>query len=166
MVGISDSRKYGLRPTVIVPCLTWDKIRPQATTGGGGELLCNLVAVQLDDPTQVEAMRQFLTTKVDDVEIVDLKTAYEKYHDQGFEIVGVSLDGPDREEFDAQCEEKEVVWPQIWDGQGWDAELARKFYISGVPTPVLLDRDNRVVAVGGDARGEDLVEKVGELIDR
>ncbi len=77
VVGISDSRKYGLRPSVIVPCLTWDKIRPQTMTGGGGELLCNLVAVQLDDPTQVEAMRQFLATKVDDVEIVDLKTAYE-----------------------------------------------------------------------------------------
>jgi putative ABC transport system permease protein len=77
VVGISDSRKYGLRPSVVVPCITWDKIRPQAMTGEGGELLCNLVAVQLDDPTQVEAMRQLLATKVDDVQIVDLKTAYE-----------------------------------------------------------------------------------------
>jgi putative ABC transport system permease protein len=77
VVGISDSRKYGLRPSVVVPCLTWDKIRPQVMRGEGVELLCNLVAVKLDDPTQVEAMRQLLVTKVDDVEVVDLKTAYE-----------------------------------------------------------------------------------------
>jgi putative ABC transport system permease protein len=77
VVGVSDSQKYGLRPSVIVPCLTWDKVRPQAIVGTEAELLCNLVAVQLDDPMEVEAMRQALMTKVSDVDIVDLKTAYE-----------------------------------------------------------------------------------------
>jgi putative ABC transport system permease protein len=77
VVGISDNRKYALRPSVIVPCLTWDAIRPQVMVSGSGDLLCNLVAVRLDDPAQAEAMRQLIATKVDDVEIVDLKTAYE-----------------------------------------------------------------------------------------
>jgi len=97
-------------------------------------------------------------------ELPHLKEAYDTYRDQGFQIVGVSLDGPDRKRFERECSEREIVWPQIYDGEGWETELARKFYVSGIPTPVLLDREGRVVAMHDDARGETLVEKVGELV--
>jgi len=78
VVGISDSRKYGLRPSVFVPIVTWDKIRPKAAVGPGQEdPACNVVAVQLEDPTQLDPMRQRLQTQVSDIEAVDRKTAYE-----------------------------------------------------------------------------------------
>jgi thiol-disulfide isomerase/thioredoxin len=97
-------------------------------------------------------------------EIPHMKEAYERYHDQGFEIVGVSLDDIDREAFEAECAEKEISWAQVHDGEGWENEIARTFHISGIPTPVLVGRDGRVVAVDGDARGSNLIESVGELI--
>jgi putative ABC transport system permease protein len=78
VIGISDSRKYGLRPSVFVPIVTWDEIRPKAVKGPGEEEpACNVVAVQLQDPTQLEPMRQLLQAQVSDVETVDRKTAYE-----------------------------------------------------------------------------------------
>jgi putative ABC transport system permease protein len=78
VVGISDSRKYGLRPSVTVPIVTWDGIRPKAAVGPGQEdPACNVVAVQLDDPAQLEPMRQLLQAQVSDIEVVDRKTAYE-----------------------------------------------------------------------------------------
>jgi putative ABC transport system permease protein len=78
VVGISDSRKYGIRPSVFVPIVNWDQIRPNATPGGGAQdPTCNVVAVQLEDPTQLEAMRQRIETQVDRVEAVDRQTAYE-----------------------------------------------------------------------------------------
>jgi putative ABC transport system permease protein len=78
VVGISDSRKYGLRPSVTVPIVTWDEIRPKAVVGPGEEEpACSVVAVQLEDPTQIEPMRQLLQTQVGDIEVVDRKTAYE-----------------------------------------------------------------------------------------
>jgi putative ABC transport system permease protein len=78
VVGISDSRKYGLRPSVTVPIVTWDEIRPKAAMGPGEEdPACNVVAVQLEDPTQLEPMRQLLQAQVSDIEAVDRKTAYE-----------------------------------------------------------------------------------------
>jgi putative ABC transport system permease protein len=78
VIGISDSRKYGLRPSVFVPIVTWDEIRPKAVKGPGEEEpACNVVAVQLQDPTQLEPMRQLLQAQVSDVEAVDRKTAYE-----------------------------------------------------------------------------------------
>jgi putative ABC transport system permease protein len=78
VVGISDSRKYGIRPSVFVPIVTWDQIRPNATPGGGAQdPTCNVVAVQLEDPTQLDSMRQRIATQVDRVEAVDRQTAYE-----------------------------------------------------------------------------------------
>jgi putative ABC transport system permease protein len=78
VVGISDSRKYGLRPSVFVPIVTWDEIRPKAAVGPGEEDPgCNVVAVQLEDPAQIEPMRQRLQAQVSDIEAVDRKTAYE-----------------------------------------------------------------------------------------
>jgi putative ABC transport system permease protein len=78
VVGISDSRKYGIRPSVFTPILTWDQLRPQAVIGGGSDTPdCNVVAVQLEDPTQIETMRQRLETEVDRVEAADRQTAYE-----------------------------------------------------------------------------------------
>jgi putative ABC transport system permease protein len=78
VVGISDSRKYGIRPSIFAPIVTWDRLRPQAVPGGGSDTPdCNVVAVQLEDPTQLDVMRQRLQTQVDRVEAVDRKTAYE-----------------------------------------------------------------------------------------
>jgi len=78
VIGISDSRKYGLRPSVTVPIVTWDGIRPKAAVGPGeDEPACNVAAVQLEDPTQLEPMRQLLQTQVSGIEAVDRKTAYE-----------------------------------------------------------------------------------------
>jgi putative ABC transport system permease protein len=78
VVGVSDSRKYGLQPSVIVPIVTWDQIRPQAgPPGSSTDPACNVVAVQLEDPTQFETMRQLLETQVSRIEVVDPVTAYE-----------------------------------------------------------------------------------------
>ncbi len=78
VIGISDSRKYSLRPSVIVPIVTWDKVRPQAgKPTGEANPACNVVAVQLEDPSEVESMGQFLEARVDRIEVVDRQTAYE-----------------------------------------------------------------------------------------
>ncbi|NIV40191.1 MAG: hypothetical protein GWN58_65555, partial [Anaerolineae bacterium] len=46
----------------------WDSIRPKAVPGPGeDDPGCNVVAVQLEDPAQLEAMRQLLETRVDRV---------------------------------------------------------------------------------------------------
>ena len=95
-------------------------------------------------------------------ELPHLKEAYERYRAQGFEIVGVSLDDDDREAFLAELQDREISWPQIYDGKGWEAELARRYRVSGIPTMILLDRDGRVAEV--NLRGDKLVDRIGELI--
>jgi putative ABC transport system permease protein len=78
VVGITGSHKYGIRSSIFVPLLTWDKIRPQSVVGGGsGTPACNVAIVKLEDPSQLETMRAVLRTRVGGIEAVDRQTAYE-----------------------------------------------------------------------------------------
>lgn len=78
VAGISDSQKYSLQPSIIVPSDTFDKVKPQATPGSTqGELSSNVVAIKLENPAQIELMAARLQAQVRDIEAADLRTAYE-----------------------------------------------------------------------------------------
>jgi len=99
-------------------------------------------------------------------EIPHLRGVYKEFHDQGFEIVGISLDRADnlmeRLAFRAWLWRRGVCWPQHLDGRGWETPLARELNIHGIPTTILLDREGRVVDV--DLRGDRTGERVKEVL--
>ena len=77
VIGVSDSLRFNLSPSVFIPIVTWDEIKPQAVgAGAANDPLYNVVVVKLDDPTQLEAMRQAIQTRVSDVEAIDRTMAY------------------------------------------------------------------------------------------
>jgi putative ABC transport system permease protein len=78
VAGISDSRQNFLQPSIFVPYVTWDDMKPQAAERDGNtEIIFNVAAVQLDDPENLEAMAPRLESKVKKIEVADRKTAYE-----------------------------------------------------------------------------------------
>jgi thiol-disulfide isomerase/thioredoxin len=93
-------------------------------------------------------------------ELPNVKAAYEKYHDKGFEIVGISLD-TDESRLKDFIKENDMPWPQICDGKGWDSKYADQYGINGIPA-VFLVKDNEVIATG--VRGSLLEQKLGELL--
>ena len=99
-------------------------------------------------------------------ELPNVKEVYEKYHDQGFDVVGISLDD-DREVLDAFLEKEHIRWPILFSSDpaatGWDHPMATYFGISSIPATILVDRQGKVVTLS--ARGERLGELVAELID-
>jgi putative ABC transport system permease protein len=80
VAGISKSNQYFLQPSVFVPYITWDKLRPQAssvTASGDPDVTFNVVAVQLNRPSDAPAIAAAIEQAVKDVRAVDLRTAYE-----------------------------------------------------------------------------------------
>lgn len=78
VVGVTDGRGFGLQPALIVPYLTWDRVRPQSgAETGGGEFVSNLIAVRLVEPDRWREMALRLENQVADIQVVDRKTAYE-----------------------------------------------------------------------------------------
>ena len=68
-------------------------------------------------------------------EVPSVVAAYAKYHDKGFEIVGISID-KDKDTMLTVAAQKAVTWPQYFDGKGWDNEIATAFHIRQIPTIV------------------------------
>lgn len=80
VVGITDGRQYSLQPSIFVPFLAWDRMKPQPTEKSDRDTLDltgDVVAVQLENPQELKEVAQRLGEQVSDVEAVDLKTAYE-----------------------------------------------------------------------------------------
>ncbi|MEM7147199.1 MAG: TlpA disulfide reductase family protein [Verrucomicrobiota bacterium] len=94
-------------------------------------------------------------------EMPNVKKAYEKYHEKGFEIVGISLDSS-KSSLEDYIEDNDMPWPQYYDGKGWDNELGREYGVSSIPA-VYLVKNSEVIATG--VRGPALEKKLEELLD-
>jgi len=94
-------------------------------------------------------------------EMPNVKDVYARYHDKGFDIIGVSLDN-DRAALDRFLDTEEIAWRQIYDGKGWQAEIGRVYAVSSIPATFLIDRKGRIRYK--NLRGDDLEEAVKKLI--
>ena len=84
--------------------------------------------------------------------VPEVVEVYKKYHDKGFEIVGVSLD-QDKDALLSFTKEHGMVWPQYFDGHGWGNAIAIQNGVHAIPAMWLIGKDG--VLITKDAR-EDL----------
>jgi peroxiredoxin len=92
-------------------------------------------------------------------EIPNVVAAYKKYHSQGFDVIGVSLD-QDLDKLLSYAKEHEMVWRQFFDGQGWQNKLAVQYGIESIPATYLLDTNGIIIT--NDLRGEALDQAVAK----
>ena len=93
-------------------------------------------------------------------EVPNVVEAYKKFHDKGFEIIGISLD-KNKEALVEFTKKNGMIWPQYFDGKGWENAISKKNGIDSIPAMWLLDKEGRVVTT--DAR-EDLAGQVEKLL--
>ncbi|MFO0902002.1 MAG: redoxin family protein [Pirellulales bacterium] len=89
-------------------------------------------------------------------EIPNIKRAYDKFKDQGFDVVGVNLD-QERSELDQFLEAQPLPWTTVVDAQA----LVDQCGVESIPFVVLVGRDGRVLDL--HTRGPALDERLAEL---
>jgi len=112
-------------------------------------------------------------------EIPNVVANYKKYHEKGFEVVGVSLENPGAKPGDSPektaakleaarktmlefTQAHEMTWPQYFDGKWWKNDLAVKFGVNSIPAMVLLDQNGKIVSI--EARGPELEKELKRLL--
>ncbi len=98
-------------------------------------------------------------------ELPNVKANYEKYHDRGFEVVGISLDD-DAEKVRQFLADHEIPWTTLFSADpehtGWNHPMAEFYGVNAIPTVILVGKDGRVVDL--NARGEKLGKLLAELL--
>lgn len=71
---------------------------------------------------------------------------YNKYKEKGLEIVGVSMD-TNRENWLRAVKQDGMPWKQVSDLQAWEGDVAKKYNVESIPHVVVLNENNRMLAV-------------------
>ena len=86
---------------------------------------------------------------------------YEKYKNDGFTIMSVSLD-TDRAKWLAAIKQDNLTWPNhVSDLKGWSTKVGRLYEVSSVPFTVLIDKEGRIIKV--NLRGEALEKELSKI---
>ena len=94
-------------------------------------------------------------------EMSNVKALYEKYHDRGLEIVGISMDN-NKAKWEGAIERAGLVWHHVSSLKGMNrCPVAKLYQVVAIPKLYIVDKDGKIIAK--DLRGEDLREKMDEL---
>ncbi|QNK63088.1 TlpA family protein disulfide reductase [Pedobacter sp. PAMC26386] len=91
-----------------------------------------------------------------------IKTAFDQYHQKGFNVIAISIDQlKDKEKWVAAIEKDKTQKFTHLFNPGGTSDIARDLKINAIPANYLLDAEGKIIAV--DLRGEDLTKKLKEL---
>ncbi|MBR7052044.1 MAG: TlpA family protein disulfide reductase, partial [Bacteroidaceae bacterium] len=94
-------------------------------------------------------------------EMPNVVAAYEKFHEKGLDIVGVSLDGQ-RAPWVEAIEELKMPWVHLSDLKGWESLITKVYKVNAIPDNLFIDPQGKIVARG--LYGEGLEAKLAEVL--
>lgn len=93
---------------------------------------------------------------------------YNKYHDKGLEIIGVSLDGTPKQKDPKDAwlkaiKQDNLTWHQVSNLNYFNDPVAKAYNIKSIPATYILDENGTIIAK--NLRGPQLEAKIAELLD-
>ncbi len=86
---------------------------------------------------------------------------YQKFKNENFEILGVSLDGSE-DAWNRAIEKDGLIWLHVSDLMQWNSPVVAMYGIDGIPATVIVDPNGIIIAK--NLRGEELMSKLDGLL--
>ena len=87
--------------------------------------------------------------------------AFQEFKDDGFTVLGVSLDKK-KEDWVNAIEKDKLSWNHVSDLKGWENSASALYGIKSIPANVLVDKDGFIIAK--QLRGKSLQEALGKFL--
>ena len=94
-------------------------------------------------------------------ELPDLVKIYEAFHNNGFDVVGISLDD-EVEAWQKAVKKMKLSWHHLSDLKGWDSKAVETYKVFGIPTNLLVNPKGKIVA--SNIELENLIDKLNEVL--
>lgn len=88
-------------------------------------------------------------------------SAYQRFKDQNFTILAISMD-KDRKSWINAIQEDHLPWAQLSDLKGFDNQAGKLYAITAIPMNYLIDPAGKIIAL--NLRGENLNKKLQEFL--
>ncbi len=89
-------------------------------------------------------------------------SAFNKYKDKGFTVLGVSLDQPNAQaRWIKAIHDDGLTWTHVSDLKYWNNEAAQLYGVRAIPFNLLLDKEGKIIAK--NIRGEELQTRLAEI---
>lgn len=95
-------------------------------------------------------------------EMPNVVAAYNKYHNKGFDVVGLSFD-QDKDDWAMAIKEWEMPWIHLSDLKYWQSLAAQVYGVNSIPDNLLINPEGTVVARG--LRGDALAARLAEIFE-
>ncbi len=100
-------------------------------------------------------------------EVPNILKNYRAYHDQGFDVLGISLDDTS-EAAVSYVKQMGIPWPTVFSDKpgetGWRSPLARKYAINAIPRAILVNKEGIVISMF--ARGPSLDQELEKIFGK
>ena len=119
--------------------------------------------VSLSDVKSTYTLIEFWSSRCGPCRLTNPKLVkiYKKYQPKGFQIYGISLDTK-KDEWLAAVEKDGLLWENVVDLNGDDAEVALQYGISVIPHNFLINKEGKVIAI--NIWSENLEKKLEKLL--
>ncbi len=98
-------------------------------------------------------------------EIPNMSLAYSHFKGKkGFEILSVSLDAAQSQIAPFRKKQWPMPWLHTYAAGIFDSEVARRFEVTGIPQPILVGPDGKVVAMDVALRGDNLEKTLAKYL--
>lgn len=88
---------------------------------------------------------------------------FNKFKDDNFTILGVSLDEK-KDKWQQAILEDKLNWHQVSDLKGWQSDVADTYGVESIPTNFLVDPSGKIIA--SNLRGSDLEKTIQQIISK
>lgn len=89
--------------------------------------------------------------------------AYNRYKQENFTILGVSLD-KDKTDWTDAIQQDKLTWTQVSDLKGWNNAAARLYRVTGIPANFLIDPSGKIIAK--NLRGRALERQLAAIFNQ